>query len=264
MIGSQAVSNVLFGRYTMVSGPVRDHILGLYGRPPGKIDGKVADIVLKDRNEQRNPINQRPANLLAPEVDKAFESIKEISSTLDDMLIYALYPTTGMKFLRIKHHLDPMPDEMKLKAPVDVIHKSDSASIKESSYPHPSDKVRFFNVYVGEDFYKIGIDPSQLITKPEKVKSEPDNSFSENMPDSKPGGNSKILAPMPGILVKYLVEIGQKVDVGDPVLVLEAMKMENSLPSPITGTVDNLPLKPGSTVGKDAILAVIAPLADLE
>ena len=53
-------------------------------------------------------------------------------------------------------------------------------------------------------------------------------------------------------------------DVGDPVLVLEAMKMENSLPSPITGTVDNLPLKPGSTVGKDAILAVIAPLADLE
>ncbi len=264
MIGSQAVSNVLFGRYTMMSGPVRDHILGLYGRPPGKIDGKVADIVLKDPNEKRTSINQRPANLLAPEVDKAFQSIKEISSTLDDMLIYALYPTTGMRFLRIKHQLDPMPDEMKQKVSVDVINKSDSAIIKESSYPHPSDKVRFFNVYVGEDFYKIGIDPSQLINKPEEAKSEPETSLSENIPDFKSEGISKILAPMPGILVKYLVEIGQKVNVGDPVLVLEAMKMENSLPSPITGTVENLPLKPGSTVGKDAILAVIAPLADLE
>ena len=263
MIGSQAVSNVLFGRYSMVSGPVRDHVLGLYGRPPGKIDRKVADIILKDYDGQKKPINQRPANLLDPEVDKAFQAINSISSDVDDMLIYALYPTTGMKFLRIKHQIDPIPDEMKQKTFADVIHKLDSSSIEDPPSTHPSDKVRYFNVYVGDDFYKIGIDPTQLTTKPTETESEPDTLLNEKLPDPKSGHGSNLLSPMPGILVKYLVEMGQKVNVGDPVLVLEAMKMENSLPSPITGIIDSLPLKPGSTVAKDAILASIAPLDPL-
>jgi pyruvate carboxylase subunit B len=47
---------------------------------------------------------------------------------------------------------------------------------------------------------------------------------------------------MPGILLRYLVQVGQAVTQGDPVLVLEAMKMENTLPAPVSGTVRALPV----------------------
>ena len=63
----------------------------------------------------------------------------------------------------------------------------------------------------------------------------------------------------PGLLLRYAVEEGQQVKAGDPVVVLEAMKMENTLPAPIAGTVSSLPLRPGDTVAKDAVLAIIAP-----
>ena len=68
-----------------------------------------------------------------------------------------------------------------------------------------------------------------------------------------------IVAPMPGILLRYDVEVGRKVQAGDPIVVLEAMKMENTLPSPVSGTVTSLPLETGTTVAKDEILAVISP-----
>ena len=67
-----------------------------------------------------------------------------------------------------------------------------------------------------------------------------------------------IVAPMPGIVLRYVAEPGQHVSSGDPIVVLEAMKMENTLPSPTDGTVKSLPLQPGTTVAKDDILAVIA------
>ena len=67
------------------------------------------------------------------------------------------------------------------------------------------------------------------------------------------------MAPMPGILVSLSVEVGQKVSAGDPVLVLEAMKMQNVLPAPVAGTVKSLPVPHGSQVVKDQVLAIIAP-----
>jgi biotin carboxyl carrier protein len=54
------------------------------------------------------------------------------------------------------------------------------------------------------------------------------------------------------------VEIGQSVQEGDSIVVLEAMKMENTLPSPASGTVKALVADLGATVAKDAILAVIS------
>ena len=64
---------------------------------------------------------------------------------------------------------------------------------------------------------------------------------------------------MPGMLVSVSVEVGQKVDAGDPVLILEAMKMHNVLPAPVAGTVKSLPVPHGTQVDKDQVLAIIAP-----
>ena len=273
MVGSQSVSNVLFGRYKMVSDQVRDYMFGLYGRPPSALDPELAETALKYYGRGRQPTTQRPADLLEPEMEGAREAIKDISTDIEDVLTYALYPTTGLTFLRIKHGLEPMPDEMKpgasaqVKAgPVEETVTLERARPSPVQAPPRGPKSRLFNVYVGDDFYQVEVDPVQPSSPTvARVGAAP----GEASGPSAPGGQARpaapatdetrIEAPIPGIVVRYEVEVGQRVEVGDPVVVLEAMKMENTLPSPISGTVSSLPAQPGVTVAKDTVLAIITP-----
>jgi acetyl/propionyl-CoA carboxylase alpha subunit len=66
-----------------------------------------------------------------------------------------------------------------------------------------------------------------------------------------------LVAPMPGSVQRVLVEIGQEIAVGTPVLVLEAMKMEHTLAAPQSGTVSTLTVMAGDQVDGGAVLAVI-------
>jgi len=66
-----------------------------------------------------------------------------------------------------------------------------------------------------------------------------------------------VVAPMPGKIVRVLVKVGQAVKVGEVLLILEAMKMENSLTAPVAGKVVQLPFDKGQSVAKGAVLAVI-------
>ncbi|HEX8285029.1 MAG TPA: biotin/lipoyl-containing protein [Pyrinomonadaceae bacterium] len=71
------------------------------------------------------------------------------------------------------------------------------------------------------------------------------------------GGRAQIKAPMPGKVVRVLVEAGQTVEAGQPVVVVEAMKMQNELKSPRAGAVAELRAEVGSTVNAGDVLAVI-------
>ena len=64
---------------------------------------------------------------------------------------------------------------------------------------------------------------------------------------------------MPGIVARYEVEEGQRVEVGDTVVVLEAMNMENTLAAPAAGSVKSLRVSPGASVAKGDVLAVVDP-----
>jgi acetyl-CoA/propionyl-CoA carboxylase biotin carboxyl carrier protein len=63
---------------------------------------------------------------------------------------------------------------------------------------------------------------------------------------------------MQGTVVKISVEVGQEVSAGDTIVVLEAMKMENSILAERSGTVKEIKVKPGDTVGTGDVVAVIA------
>ena len=63
---------------------------------------------------------------------------------------------------------------------------------------------------------------------------------------------------MPGMIIDYKVKEGDKIKSGDVVVVLEAMKMENSLTSPSDGVVKKIHFHAGSSVSKDEVLCVIA------
>ena len=70
-------------------------------------------------------------------------------------------------------------------------------------------------------------------------------------------GSGQIAAPMQGTIVKVLVEVGQEVTKGEGVVVLEAMKMENQLNADKDGTISEIKVSPGDTVGGGDIVVTI-------
>ncbi len=71
-------------------------------------------------------------------------------------------------------------------------------------------------------------------------------------------GAKPLKAPMPGRILRVLVALGDKVEAGQPCLVIEAMKMQNELKAPRAGTVQRLSVSPGDTVTAGHILLVVA------
>jgi len=71
-------------------------------------------------------------------------------------------------------------------------------------------------------------------------------------------GRQQIVAPMPGKVVRILVQQGEKVDAGRGVLVVEAMKMQNEIRSPKSGTVEKLLVTEGQAVNAGEVVAVVA------
>ncbi|MFE9123398.1 acetyl/propionyl/methylcrotonyl-CoA carboxylase subunit alpha [Streptomyces sp. NPDC007172] len=75
-------------------------------------------------------------------------------------------------------------------------------------------------------------------------------------------GADTLAAPMPGTVTVVKVAVGDQVDAGQSLLVVEAMKMEHVISAPHAGTVTELDVTPGSTVAMDQILAVVTPAAE--
>ncbi|MEU2567259.1 acetyl/propionyl/methylcrotonyl-CoA carboxylase subunit alpha [Streptomyces althioticus] len=77
-------------------------------------------------------------------------------------------------------------------------------------------------------------------------------------------GADSLTAPMPGTVTVVKVAVGDEVDAGQSLLVVEAMKMEHVISAPHAGTVTELDVSPGTTVAMDQVLAVIAPVETAE
>ena len=273
IIGIQAVQNVLMGRYKMISGQVKDYIYGLYGKPPTEIDPEVQKIALKGYERGEEPITGRAADILEPEMEKAKEDTKDIARDDGDVLIYALYPTTGMRYLRWKYGLEEPPADTKPKSLEDVkredelIARAKAGKLVEKvekPVPPKGAGLRTYNVFVGDEYYEVEVEPAggtQVINRPvaSAAPARPAQPIVTEETKKAPAVSTEgaVLAPMPGIIIRYEVAQGQAVKAGDTIVILEAMKMESVLPAPIDGTVKDIRFKPGDRVIKDDVIAVI-------
>ena len=70
-------------------------------------------------------------------------------------------------------------------------------------------------------------------------------------------GETPLLAPIPGTIIRYLVKEGDEIKEGKTVVVLEAMKMENEIVAPVSGKIKAINFKPGDKVPGGAVLAII-------
>ncbi len=120
IVGVQAVLNVLFGKYKMVTNQVKDLVYGLYGKTPTPVDPEVQKKILKGYKRGGTPITGRAADFLEPELEEDRKKIGDLARTEEDLLTYALYPTTGEQFLKWKYGLEEIPDGVKPKTLEDV------------------------------------------------------------------------------------------------------------------------------------------------
>jgi pyruvate carboxylase subunit B len=287
IVGVQAVQNVLFGRYKMVSKEVKDYVYGLYGKPPAPIDKEVQKTVLKGYERGEKPFTGRPADILEPELEKAKEATKDIAKDIGDVLAYALYPTTGMRFLKWKYGQETPPPETKPKTLEDVkredelIAKAKAGKLVEKvevKAPIKGPAARTFNVFIGDEYYKVEVEPTggtvafaaapayapppPPTAPPPAPKPEAPPTLVEKkeVPPAKAAiaaGETPVPAPIPGTVIRYLVKEGDEVKVGTGIVILEAMKMENEIVAPAAGKIKSINCKSGDKVSGGAVLAVI-------
>jgi pyruvate carboxylase subunit B len=290
IVGIQAVMNVLFGRYKMVPAEVKGLAYGLYGKTPAPMDKKVQQIILKGYERGEEPTIKRPGEILEPEWDKAVADTKGLAKNDGDVLIYALYPTTGSRFLKWKYGLEPVPDEVKPKT-LEQVKLEDTvystikqkklfAQVKklidslEKAPPAKGPGLRTFNVFVDNQYYAVEVEctsgaPVLTAVTPMAAPLAAPKPAAAPAPAPKPApaaapaaelaaGEVPLRAPMPGMIISYSVRVGDKVNTGDLVCVLEAMKMQNSLPAPASGTIKAINFEPGASVAKDAVILVIS------
>jgi pyruvate/oxaloacetate carboxyltransferase len=126
IVGVQAVLNVLFGKYKMVTNEVKDLVYGLYGKTPTPIDPEVQKTVLKGYKRGDTPVTGRAADYLEPELEANRQKIGDLAKDDFDLLIYSLYHTTGEQFLKWKYGLEERPADVKPKT-LEDIRKEDEA-----------------------------------------------------------------------------------------------------------------------------------------
>jgi oxaloacetate decarboxylase alpha subunit/pyruvate carboxylase subunit B len=290
IVGVQTVNNVLFDtkqeRYKMVTDQVKDLCYGLYGKTAVPINSEVQKKALKGYARGEKPITARAASVLEPELEKAKEATKGLAKDIDDVLVYALYPVTGLKFLKWKYGKEAPPPETKptsmeaVRKQDELIQKAKAGLLVEKPQkkaPAPSENLRKFNVFVDGDYFEVGVDavggaPMVNYARPMAVPAAvaapapaPAASAAPAAPAPAPEApkaaadtsGTPLSAPMPGMIVKYLKNVGDKVGEGETLVVLEAMKMENALPAPTSGTVKTLNFSSGDSVKKGDVLAVV-------
>jgi pyruvate carboxylase subunit B len=120
IVGVQAVLNVLLGKYKMITNQVKDLVYGLYGKTPTPVYPAVQKIVLKGYKRGETPITGRAADFIEPELEEDRKKIGDLAKTEEDLITYALYPTTGEQFLKWKYGVEERPDHVKPKTLEDI------------------------------------------------------------------------------------------------------------------------------------------------
>ena len=244
IVGTQAVVNVVTGkRYKTITNEVKRYLQGGYGKAPAEVDANLRAQAIGNETV----IDVRPADLLKPEMDKLRKNISALAKTEEDTLIYAMFPDIGKTFLEQREQGSLQPETL---LPPDMA--------TASSAP----KATKFKISLHGETYDIdltgagpqGQQQRQLYLTvdgvPEEVIVQPLNEYAQQSASGRPAAivPGDITSSMPGNVIEVLIKESDKVTVGDPLLVIEAMKMETEIKASITGTVVSVYIQKGDRI----------------
>jgi len=246
IVGTQAVINVMSGqRYANITKETAGILKGEYGATPVSVNAELQAQVL----DGADPITCRPGDLLEPEVERQSEELARIATeggirladdVIDDVLTYALFPQIGTKFLENRDNPDafePLPDAATAAAKPPVA----SGAAQAASVYSVRINGKSYTVEVAESGQLSSVQPAATASPaPSAVSGDAVN------------------AVLAGNIFKVHVQEGDKVEEGQPLLVVEAMKMETAVVAPRTGTISGVFVAEGDAVAVGDPLVAIA------
>ncbi len=242
IVGTQAVINVLTGeRYKSVSRETAGVLRGEYGATPAPVNADLQRRVL-DGDE---PVTCRPADLLEPELNSLTNELRGLAvehsihlasgeREVDDVLTYALFPQIGLRFLENRGNPEAFepPPGSEAEAPAPAPVSAGGAEI--------------YTVTVDGQRYTVEVAPGGGVAAIEPTPS-----------GAVAAGGADLPAPLAGNIFKLHVAAGDQVEVGDLVLILEAMKMETEVRATHAGTVSRVAVQVGDSVAVgDTLISV--------
>lgn len=242
IVGTQAVINVLMGeRYKNITKETAGVLRGEYGASPAPVNKELQARVLGDGEE---PVTCRPADRIEDEMDRLTDELDALAAdkglTLaenreEDVLIYALFPQVGLKFIENRGNpeaFEPVPGSEPAAA---VAAPAPAAPAAPAGGPEA------YTVSVNGKSYSVTVAPGGAVQQ--VIETAPAATAAQ------PGGEAEpVPAPLAGNIVKIRVAEGQQVNQGDVIVIMEAMKMETEVRAPRGGAVTAIPVKEGDAV----------------
>ena len=238
IVGTQAVINVLSGsRYATITKETSGLLRGEYGATPSAVDAKLQASVL----DGAEPMTVRPADLLKPELERQTSELESVAKEkcirladepIDDVLTYALFPQIGIRFLENRDNpeaFEPAPDGESARSPV----ATDSG---------------VYSVRVNGKEYTVEVAQSGQLTGVMPAAPAPTGESS----------GDTVSAVLAGNIFKVHVAPGDKIDEGQSLLVVEAMKMETVISAPKSGTITDVYVSEGDVVAVGDPLVTIS------
>lgn len=246
IVGTQAVFNVLFGRYERMTGEFRDLLVGKYGKLPAEPN---ADLVKKAlaQNNMEEVVTCRPADKIEPEWDKMVKEAKENGGdgSDEDTLTYAMFPKVAPKFFKERAN-----------GPVDA---ATAFAKKEVPVAESASKGGSYTITVNGSAYNVTSDGNGSVTvngTPYSVSVGTGTAAPAAVSAPVATGGVDVKAPVAGTLLKQCFANGTKVSKGQTIIIIESMKMELEVKATDDGTI-TYSVAPGSQIQSGQVLATI-------
>jgi pyruvate carboxylase subunit B len=254
IVGTQAVINVLAGkRYESITNEVKKYLQGWYGKAPAAVDKALQQRAVG----KEELIEERPANLIPRELDELRKQVGELATSEEDVLTYAMFPDQAKAYLEQRRDGTLQPE------PLEPIPTGQSAGGVSSK----------FKITVHGESYDIHVTGANPSGENERrfymtVDGVPEEIHLASLGEDGEGARSSggratatkeghVTTSMPGNIVDVLVKEGDEVQAGDPVLIIEAMKMETEVKATIAGSVKGVFIAKGDRVVPGEVLIEI-------
>ncbi len=242
----QAFNNVLFGNWKKIAPGYGKMVLGYFGKTPTKPDPEI--VKLASEQLELQPTERPVVELNNEDSTKGVEMAKKmlsdagIEETEDNIFIAATCKEKGIDFLLGKAQLG-----------VRKIEKKDEKQDESGSGK--------YTVTLEGKKYSVSIEGDKTVVNGKEyntdIKEGIEEGSDKGSDSSKGGGGVEVTASMPGKIFKMPTEVGEAVEKGDTILILEAMKMETEVKAPEDGTIVEFMVEVGDQVGDGDVLAVI-------
>ena len=239
----QAYANVMFGKWEKITKGYGKMVLGYFGKTPVVPDPKIVELASKQLNLE--PTFKNPVEIANEDKTKSIAYWKEIlekegiEASEENIFIAAACKDKGIAFL-------------KGESPLMVRKKEEQAKIKKEEITKSDKKPQEYTVVVNGKSYSVQVAKgTQAIESIKEVSPESSNSSKTT------SGSIKVTSQTSGQVFKIVKSVGDSVEAGETIMILEAMKMEVEVAPLESGVIKSIEVSEGSSVVDGQILATL-------